>query len=184
MLVIILFGTFLQHTEELFSSYFFFLYNISKIYPGIPLRNNLNSYFYCFPEVSIFCMLFFFIYFNTFIIRSFHEILTRISMCHTGQLTRIRSAINPLKCWKIYSDQCGASISELQIYFSYYCTVTSSIFAYDKITGLLYHACSGRKACMRDWSDWRIVVSPVCTDDPEWFTHNSNTRFTRTSCKY
>ena len=95
-------------------------------------------------------------------------------------MTRIIPNVERGLCW--YSDPvCGARSVDRHIWFSDQCSDIQSVFLYDKVTGVLQHACSGAKLCLR--SDRYVILSETnCNSDPIWY--QENTRFTRTSCKY
>ena len=94
-----------------------------------------------------------------------------------GKLTRI---IQSDRCWHCDAP-CGVQTGDRYVKLSGSCNDAQSVFLYDKVTGVLEHACSSTRVCIRTWSDNFLVVATSCNADPVWM--QGNTRFTRTSCK-
>ena len=97
-----------------------------------------------------------------------------------GELTRIFDLSGTL-CWYLYA-VCGQPSVDRHLVARSICNDAQSVFLYDKVTGILKHACSGIIACLRETDNELIASQSNCNAHPVWM--QANTRFTRTSCKY
>ena len=98
-----------------------------------------------------------------------------------GELTRIFPlSYTEILCWYCHA-ACGESSPDRHVYIRDSCNNIQSVFLYDKVTGILKHACSGVIACLRQGDSSLIVSQSNCNADPVWM--QANNRFTRTSCK-